>query len=383
MRELAPRLVRPLSLALPSGGRLDGLQVDDARLLLALLSAAERRGAMCANRVEAVGVLELPGGIAGVELRDAERGGRFVAATDRVVNASGAWADGPPWRGDDRPPSLARRRGTHIVLASEKLPLDGTGVLVPVGCRPGVLVIPWLGRVLVGPTDDPHDGDPDRTRPRGEDVDRLLAAVNSFFGVALAPGDVAAAFTAVWPDLPRRATVRVDGRGIVTVSGGELASWRRIAERAVDRLLERGGPAAGGRTEEIPLAPRSNVTAPDGTRGHLTERYGPAAGEVLAFAAAVPRGGDPIVAGQPDLLAEAAYAARHEQARSVGDVLLRRTRLGLVAPSEACDPPVPLRVARTMAPELGWNERRIAEEASAWIREARSEGLVTAPTAVD
>jgi glycerol-3-phosphate dehydrogenase len=94
----------------------------------------------------------------------------------------------------------------------------------------------------------------------------------------------------------------------------------------------------------------------------------------------VPDGGEPIVGGHPDLLAEATYAARNEQARSVGDVLLRRTRLGLVAPAAACDPAVARRVARAIATELGWNERRIEAEASAWSHEARSEGLVAAPT---
>jgi glycerol-3-phosphate dehydrogenase len=234
VRELAPHLVRPVRVALPSGRLLDDLQVDDVRLVLALLSAAERKGAVCANRLEAVAVLERPGGIAGVEVRDTERGGRFVAATDRLVNATGAWADRPPWTDDARPPSLPRRRGTHIVLGNEGLPLAGTGVVVPLEHRPGVLAVPWLGRILVGPTEDPHRGDPDQTRPPGADVDRLLAAANSFFGAELGPGDVVGAFAGIWSHLPARAAVRVDERGIVTVAaassppGGGPRSARSI-----------------------------------------------------------------------------------------------------------------------------------------------------------
>ena len=117
---------------------------------------------------------------------------------------------------------------------------------------------------------------------------------------------------------------------------------------------------------------------PDRAPAHLTDRYGPAALEVLALAAADPEGAEPIVGSHADLLAEATYAARYEQARSVGDVLLRRTRLGLVAPREATDPAVAQRIAGAMGLELGWNERRTAAEASAWVREARAEGLVSA-----
>jgi len=145
------------------------------------------------------------------------------------------------------------------------------------------------------------------------------------------------------------------------------------------------GRAAPCRTHEIALAPLPGAgprprlhAVSDRTHEHLAGRYGPAAGEVLAIAAAEPGAGSPIVEGHPDLLAEAVYAARHEQARSVGDVLLRRTRLGLLAAREVCDPAgaVARRVANAMAPELGWGDRRAAHEAAAWAREARAEGLV-------
>ena len=103
---------------------------------------------------------------------------------------------------------------------------------------------------------------------------------------------------------------------------------------------------------------------------------GAAAAEVERLAASLPRGGEPIVPGLPDLLAEATYAARVEQARSVADVLLRRTRVGLLAAREACDPrsAVALRVAQAMAPALGWTDHRIEAEVLAWRREAQAEG---------
>lgn len=120
---------------------------------------------------------------------------------------------------------------------------------------------------------------------------------------------------------------------------------------------------------------------PDRAARHLTGRYGPAAAEVMALAAAHPQSGEPVVADHADLLAEATYAARDEQACSVGDFLLRRTRLALVAPRDVTGPAVARRVADAMAAELDWTVRRTADETSAWLREARGEGL--APFSVD
>jgi glycerol-3-phosphate dehydrogenase len=100
--------------------------------------------------------------------------------------------------------------------------------------------------------------------------------------------------------------------------------------------------------------------------------------DVRRLAAAEPHGADPIVPGFPDLLAEATYAARFEQARSVGDVLLRRTRVGHLAARDVCAArsEVAVRVARAMARALGWTDRRIESEVVAWRREAQTEGLV-------
>jgi glycerol-3-phosphate dehydrogenase len=367
-------------------------QVDDARLVLTVLSAAERRGAVCANRLDAVEVVERADGIEGVEVHDAELGGRFFVAADRVIDATGACAERPPWRRDGDAPLPRPIRGTHIVLSDDDLPIDGVGVVVTSERSPRVLALPWLDRVLVGAMDEDDHVDVDDARPRAEDVDRLLEAVNSFFGTELERSDLTGAFAGVWPgtaageegaaDMPHPATVHVGSRGMITVTGGQLTAWRRTAERAVDRLLEQDGRVAPCRTREILLAPPRSTTMPERASKHLTDRYGAAAAEVLALAAAEPGGEEPIVAGQPDLLAEATYAARDEQARAVGDVLLRRTRLGLVAPREVSDPAVAQRVARAMATQLGWNERRIADEASAWLREARAEALAASPSAV-
>jgi glycerol-3-phosphate dehydrogenase len=407
MLELAPRLVRRLPLVVPAWGRahprlvgdghrhrrlsgaevaelvpaladrrpdggylIQDCQADDVRLVLTLLGEAERRGAVCANRLEAVELVEARGRVAGVEVRDTEGGGSFLVAADRVVNATGAEA--PSLLGGDAPPIRPARR-SHVVVRGEDLALEGAGVLMPSQSALPVMARPWLGRVLVGPVvadDRPSEG------PADEDVDQLVGAVNAFFGTGLERDDLVSAFADVRAlNGSRRPRLHVGRSGVLTVTGAKVTSWRQTAERAVDRLVAGEGRRAPCRTHELELAPwpdRSPLARqssdPHPSRRHLAHRYGTAAGDVLAIAAGDPELGEPIVDGWPDLMAEAAYASVHEQARSVGDVLLRRTRLGLVAAGEVADRAVALRVANAMAPALGWSACRAAREADAWAR---------------
>ncbi len=116
---------------------------------------------------------------------------------------------------------------------------------------------------------------------------------------------------------------------------------------------------------------------PEAAYGALAARYGHAAEEVLALAAEDAPLARPVVEGLPDLLAEVPFSARREQARTVGDVLLRRTRLGLLAGAEVCSPSsrIPLRVAEALAPELGWDDRRVELELERFAAEAAAEGI--------
>jgi glycerol-3-phosphate dehydrogenase len=217
-----------------------------------------------------------------------------------------------------------------------------------------------------------------------------LAAVNDFFGAALDSSNLAGAFAGVRPlistgdpkksvDISRKAELYETSSGMITITGGKLTTWRRMAKMTVDRLVERDAREAPCRTHEIPLGqaiaadelPRvEGVPAESYTA--LASRYGEAAQQVLALA--VERGelAQPIVAGLPDLLAEIVLAARSEQARSVGDVLLRRTRLGLLAAREL---PV-ARVADVLARELGWDKARTKLEIERFAQEADAEGIM-------
>jgi glycerol-3-phosphate dehydrogenase len=158
-----------------------------------------------------------------------------------------------------------------------------------------------------------------------------------------------------------------------------------MAKMTVDRIVERDGRDAPCRTHQVPLGmaveagdlPRVAGVAPDAYE-QLAGRYGYAAHEVLRIAAERPELAAPVVEGYADLMAEPVYAARREQAKTVGDALLRRTRLGLTAgrPLLANGAGAPERVAAAMAAELGWDEARAGTEAEGFRREAESEGLV-------
>jgi glycerol-3-phosphate dehydrogenase len=368
-------------------------QTDDVRLVLSVLGEAERFGAVVANRCEAGELVERDGRAAGVLVRDTESGGEFELTAARVVNATGVWAD--RLRGDQEMPSLRPSRGTHITLARGALPLNA-GVIAPAGGGRTIFVLPWLGRTLVGTTDNDYEGSLDHVAPADDDVTYLLEAVNSFFGLELAPGDLTGAYAGVRPliatsdpkrsvDISRRAELYEGGSGLVTITGGKLTTWRRMAKLAVDRIVERDGRAAPCRTHEIPIGlPEDAEALPDvpgvehDTRAHLAARYGHAARDVLGLAASAPQLAQRISPELPDIAAEAAFAAARQQALSLGDVLLRRTRLGVLDARPLSDPSADAvgRVGRAMAGELGWNEARLERELHAWSEEARLEGLV-------
>jgi glycerol-3-phosphate dehydrogenase len=193
-------------------------------------------------------------------------------------------------------------------------------------------------------------------------------------------------------DISRRAELYETSSGLVTITGGKLTTWRRMAKLAVDRIVEREGRDAPCRTEEIPIGlPEDPADLPDlpgveeDTRVHLASRYGHAARDVLRLAAAAPQLARRLSPDLPDIAAEPAFAAGHEQARSLADALLRRTRLGLLDARRltAPDSEGARLAAKAMAGELGWDGARVERELADWSSVARLEGLVPAGSQPD
>jgi glycerol-3-phosphate dehydrogenase len=373
-------------------------QTDDARLVLTILGEAERFGAVCANGLDAVELLEDGGRAAGAVCVDRASGARLEVRAANVVNATGVWADRlrpEEIRSEAEIPRIAPSRGTHITLSASDLDMGRAACVVPAGEDRTIFALPWYGRTLVGTTDRPYEGDLEHVAPSQDDIDYLLEALNDFFSLRLDRSHITGAYAGVRPlistgdqhrsvDISRKAELYETSSGMLTITGGKLTTWRRMAKQVVDRLVEREGREAPCRTAELPLgmpaseedlAPPPGVELPEGARELLAFRYGHAARQVLALAGERPELARPIVPGMPDLLAEVVVAARYEQARSVGDVLLRRTRLGLLAAPDLRRAEDVLPVARALGGELGWDEARVRAEAHAWLEEARAEGI--------
>jgi glycerol-3-phosphate dehydrogenase len=361
-------------------------QTDDVRLVLTVLGEAARFGAVSLNGAEVTEVLTPGGRAAGVAFVEAESGERFEVEAENVVNATGVWADriGPELVEEEDVPRIKPSRGVHLLLDRDDLSTGSAACIVPAGEDRHIFALPWYGRTLVGTTDNDYEGDIDRPEPGAEDAEYLLDAVNAFFGAELTDSDLVGAYAGVRPlistgdprksvDISRKAELYETSSGMLTITGGKLTTWRRMAKQTVDRLVEREGREAPCHTAEIPLgmeARPGDLEAPDGVGeeavSQLAFRYGHAARAVLDLARSDPQLARPIVPGRPDLLAEAAIAARLEQARCVADVLLRRTRLGLLAAPQLRDADAVRPVAEAIGAELGWSRRRVKREAEAW-----------------
>ncbi|MCB0876265.1 MAG: glycerol-3-phosphate dehydrogenase/oxidase [Solirubrobacterales bacterium] len=367
-------------------------QTDDVRLVLTILGEAERFGAVMANRLGVTALLERNGRATGVVCRDGESGATVEIEAENVVNATGVWADRikPGEILDEAEvPRIAPSRGTHVTLPLDLLPLNGAACIVPAGADRTIFVLPWYGRVMVGTTDNDYDGDIDHVRPGGDDIEYLLDAVNGYFGTEIGAGDLTGAFAGVRPlistgdpkksvDISRKAELYETSSGMLTITGGKLTTWRRMAKSVVDRIAVREDRELPCHTHEIPLGMEAReadletpegvdaASLPPGWREQLAFRYGHAARQVLALAAERPELAGPIIPGMPDLLAEVAIAARLEQAGSLADVLLRRTRLALLAAPELRSPESVAPAARVLGAELGWDRGRIEAEAEAW-----------------
>ncbi len=361
-------------------------QTDDVRLVLTILGEAERFGAVMLNGAEVTEVLTKDGRATGVAVVEADSGERFEVDAESVVNATGVWADriGAEVADEEDVPRISPSRGTHVLVDRDDLSTGSAACIVPAGEGRHIFALPWYGRTLIGTTDNDYEGDIDHPRPGEADVEYLLGAVNAFFGISLSDSDLVGAYAGVRPllstgdpkksvDISRKAELYETSSGMLTITGGKLTTWRRMAKQTVDRLVEREGREAPCHTAEIPLgmeARPEDLEAPEGvgeaTIAQLEFRYGHAARAVLRLAREDPKLAAPIVPGRPDLLAEVAIAARLEQARCVADVLLRRTRLGLLAAPQLRGTDVARSVSAVLGAELGWSRRQVKREAEAW-----------------
>lgn len=321
------------------GGLLsfDGQLIDDARLVIALARTAAGFGARILTRVRATEVYR-----DGADVRDALSGENMRLRARSVINATGVWAS-------ELAPEIQIQpsRGTHLILDSDAAGLAATALIAPLpdDVNRYLLLLPQQdGRAYLGLTDSPVEGPiPSVPEVPESDVDFLLDAARTVLKQSLTREHVIGSFAGLRPllknpdrrknstaDLSRKHTVRISSQGVVTVVGGKLTTYRKMAADAVDTAVRTSGLTAGpSRTTAVPLvgaAARGQLTGID-TEPRLVAKYGTEAARIAALGEI-----DDDLAGPvgPDLTAaEVLWAVRHEGALDVDDVLDRRSRLGL------------------------------------------------------
>ena len=373
-------------------------QTDDARLALATLRSAAAAGALVASYTEVLALAKPDGRVAGASVRDVLTGRRLEIRARVVVNATGPWVDAV--RRLDEPaatPLLRLSKGAHVAVPRARIgnmhavtltsPLDGRVMFV----------LPWGDLSYIGTTETEETVSPERVRATGNDAVYLLRSANAFFPRArLAPHDVVSTWAGLRPLLApdgsrsagavsREHRIVESASGLITIAGGKLTTYRVMGRDVMDRVAARLRKLDGRRpppapaTDELPLpggetadldvlvsgAVARGVGEP--TAQHLVASYGTESAAVLNLVDRQRGLGKPILEGRPEIRAEVVHAVQREMAVRLADVLIRRTHLFHQARGQAVTATTV--VADLMAPLLGWDAARRAEEIELYLKE--------------
>jgi glycerol-3-phosphate dehydrogenase len=381
MHELCPPLSEE---GLRGGYRYFDAHTDDARLVLRVIQEAVADGATALNYTRAVSLLRTRSGqVCGVNLQDETPGGNGRTAEVRanvVVNATGAWADEMRAQMGGRA-RLRKLRGSHLIFPAQRLPLSRSiSFLHPEDSRP-VFAFPWEGVVLFGTT----DVDQERTES-GLPVDPqispaetgylLRAAQFAFPAMELTLADVQGAFSGIRPVIDTgkadpskesREHVLWNENGLLTVAGGKLTTFRLMAHDALEKVKARlpGNPIFDAE-QRVLAEPPEDIPMPAGlsprARLRLVGRHG---ANTLALLQSARPGEMEAIGGTYALWAELRWAARAEAVVHLDDLLLRRTRLGLLLPEGGL--PCLEHIRAIAQPELGWDNEYWNKEAIRYI----------------
>jgi len=372
---------------------------DDARLVLDTLKSAHHAGAAIVNyvRVSALGESD---GLRTVDVRDETNGDTFTIRAKVVVNAGGPWVDQlGRLEATAAPLRLHLSKGIHIVLRADALPIHHCVVLPTVDGR-SAFIVPRGRHLYIGTTDTSYEGTLDEPPVTAEDVEYLLAALRRTLPTPpLGEDDVVGTWAGVRPlvheegkspsEISRKDEIYVSERGLVTIAGGKLTTYRRMAERVLETCAPQLGrrflrstsgtiPLAGGdlggAADLTSWAAATRVRSalegvPADTAQRLIAVHGSDALEVIACAIG-PADLKPLADRVPLTRAEVRHAVRKEMAATLTDVLERRARIALFETNAAREvAPV---VAELMARELGWKAERVATELESFARQCES-----------
>jgi glycerol-3-phosphate dehydrogenase len=372
----------------------DGVE-DDARYTLAVARSAREDGATIVTRTTAESLVEDGGRVVGARICDRLTGEEHEIRARVVVDATGVWGADPASPLSGGSTRLLPSRGAHLVVPRGRIPSD-VGLTIRV---PGkvVFLVPWPHFWLIGTTDAPYSGPIDRPTAGADEVDELLAAVNHVLDVGLGRDDVVGTYAGLRPLIApsagstitasREHRVVVERNGLVRVSGGKYTTYRLMAEQTIDAALgvlgERSSARPGRTTTRrlvgaadrpeldriaTSLARSASLEPPVAAR--LVARHGTQAPEVVALGDELGLL-DRLVDGEDHLEVEVAWAARHELALSIDDVLARRMRIVHELPDRAAA--IAPRVAAILGAELGWDAARQAIEVETFLAGARRE----------
>jgi glycerol-3-phosphate dehydrogenase len=372
-------------------------QVDDARYAANLIRTAAHYGAHAVNQMSVVDFLREGERVVGAKVVNHEDDSRFNIRAKQVINATGVWTDETQAMVTERGQLKVRAsKGIHLVVPRDRF--QSTVGLILRTEKSVLFVIPWGRHWIIGTTDTDWNLDKAHPAASSKDIDYILERVNRVLKRPLTREDVEGVFAGLRPllagendstaKLSREHVVAHPVPGLVVVAGGKWTTYRIMAKDAVDEATrtmdERVPPSC---TETIPLLGASGFKAAWNRRNrtaeesgvhvarveHLLNRYGSMTPEVLAIIEADPALAEPLPGADDYLQAEAVYAATHEGARHVHDVLTRRTRISIESWDRGVSA-VPV-VAKLMAEVLGWSDAQRDNEIKNYIARIEAERL--------
>jgi glycerol-3-phosphate dehydrogenase len=359
-------------------------QVDDARYVLALARTAAGYGAQVASRVQVQGLLREGERVTGVRAVDLETGAEIGIRAQQVVNATGVWTDEiQAMVGGRGMINLRVSKGVHLVVPKDRIH-SSTGIITRTAASV-LFIIPWGRYWIIGTTDTDWTGSKTEPAASRADIDYLLGQANRVLKTPLTPEDVVGVYAGLRPllagesestsRLSREHVVAQPVPGLVLVAGGKYTTYRLMARDAVDAVvhaLDWRAPASC--TDRVPLAGADGYLALWNARHrlalssglhvarieHLLHRYGSLTPELLDLVETEPGLGRPVAGADDYLRAEIVYAASHEGARHLDDVLSRRTHIAIETPDHGLA--ALAEIAGLMARPLGWDTGQVARE---------------------
>ncbi len=376
-------------------------QTDDTLLTTTVLHTAVQHGAGIANYTEVTGFEKKDGRVVAAQVRDVLSGETMTIRVGTVVNAGGVFAVRiEEMAGDPSTIQITPAKGVHLTVSRDLLQMKQDAIVLP-ETEDGRLmfIVPWGPRVTIGTTDT-EAGDVDHPQATADDIQYLVRHINRYMRCQMTEADIISAWAGYRPLISKRGADKASSKlsrthivvdsptGMVTIVGGKLTTYRRMAQDAMDHVSRKTGKPISHPTDHLPLAgaqgwqeARAAVEAAARSYDFSTDtverlgHYGGEAQQILKLIADDTSLAKRIVPDLPYIMAEVVYACRFRMAMMLDDVLVRRTHIGFEDRAHGVE--VSAEVARVMARELNWSEAEVTRQV-----ERYGELVQTAPMSV-